>query len=127
MDVLDDIVGEAQEIREANPWLYYSEPLHRLREFGSCLREMDLIDEAQLTGEQMSCVCSMLLRGPNDPVLPSPDEDFPAFLARVKSLMAKTPLIFDPVLRMLAPVVNLPRLAECYDGNHKKSSSCVLS
>ena len=127
MDVLDDIAGEAAEIREANPWLYYSEPLHRLREFGSCLRELDLVDEAPLTSEQMAVVCAMLLSGPLDAPLPSPDVDFAAFLAHVKSLVAKSPLIFDPILRNLAPAVSLPRLAECYDGSHRKSSSCVLS
>ena len=46
LDVLDDLTSEATEVNRVNPWVTYAEPLHRLREFGVPLREMDLIDEA---------------------------------------------------------------------------------
>ena len=35
MDVLDDLEGEAAEVNEAQPWLTYGAPLHRLREWGT--------------------------------------------------------------------------------------------
>ena len=58
MDVLDDMAGEADEIFEqGNTWLTYAEPLHRLREFGSPIREMDLMDEKCLNAEQARAVC----------------------------------------------------------------------
>jgi hypothetical protein len=60
MDVLDDILGESAEVTTANPWLNYGEPLHRMREFGASIKEMDLIDESLLTVEQMMVVCDML-------------------------------------------------------------------
>jgi hypothetical protein len=60
MDILDDIVGEAKEIYEFNDWLVYTEPLHRLREWGVNLKELDLIDEARLSPEQMRVVCGLL-------------------------------------------------------------------
>ena len=61
MDVLDDLSGEGLEIYNAgNTWLTYGEPLHRLREFGSHIREMDLIDECRLTSEQMRIVCAAM-------------------------------------------------------------------
>ena len=57
MDVLDDLSGEGKEIYDSgNTWVTYGEPLHRLREFGCPLREMDLIDENKLSGEQMRAV-----------------------------------------------------------------------
>jgi hypothetical protein len=60
MDVLDDLVGEAGEIHSANPWLVYGEPMHRLREFGVPLKEIDVLDEAKLSKEQMRSVCAIL-------------------------------------------------------------------
>ncbi len=60
MDVLDDATGEAVEVRSANPWMTYADPLQKLREFGVALKEMDLVDEALLSREQMAIVCSLL-------------------------------------------------------------------
>jgi predicted P-loop ATPase/GTPase len=53
MDVIDDPVGEAKEIYGFNRWFTYGEPLHRLREFGMTVKELDLIDEGPLSMEQM--------------------------------------------------------------------------
>lgn len=60
MDVLDDIFSESQEVSSLNPWLTYGEPLHRMREFGISLKEMDLIDEAELSSEQMRSVAAAM-------------------------------------------------------------------
>jgi hypothetical protein len=60
MDVFDDFVGEAKEIATHNPWLNYGEPLHRLREWGVHLRELDLLDEDKLTPDHMRFMCQLL-------------------------------------------------------------------
>lgn len=35
IEVLDDFIGEAEEVYEHNPWLIYSLPIHRMREMGT--------------------------------------------------------------------------------------------
>ena len=58
--VIDDLSGEAQEIHKVNPWLTYGEPLHRLREFGVSIKELDIIDEQLLPLEQFKRICKLL-------------------------------------------------------------------
>jgi hypothetical protein len=60
MDILDDLSGEAAEVTSNNNWLTYGEPLHRLREWGIHLKEMDLLDEGALSKEQMKAVVCMM-------------------------------------------------------------------
>lgn len=60
LDVIDDLYGESVEVFKVNPWLTYCEPLHRMREFGVSLKEIDLLDETLLPCEQMKKVCKLL-------------------------------------------------------------------
>ncbi len=60
MDVLDDFASEAEEIMQVNDWLVYGEPLHRLREWGVHFKELDMLDEAKLSAEQMKFCVAML-------------------------------------------------------------------
>lgn len=60
MDVLDDLAGEGKEIKGFNPWLSYTEPLQRMREFGVSLKEFDLLDEALLSFEHMRKLCRLM-------------------------------------------------------------------
>jgi hypothetical protein len=48
LDVLHHFTAEAKEIHKLNPWLLYGEPLHRMREFGVSIRELDTLDEKEI-------------------------------------------------------------------------------
>jgi hypothetical protein len=60
MEVLDDFHGEAKEIYKHNPWLTYGEPLHRMREFGVHVKEVDFLDEQKCALEQIRILCGTM-------------------------------------------------------------------
>lgn len=60
LDILDDLASEAKEVHSANPWLTYNEQMHRFREFGVTIKELDMMDEGKLSKEHMRKVCKML-------------------------------------------------------------------
>ena len=60
MDILDDFVHEAASVHKLNPWLTYGEPIHRAREWGMRVPDLDFLDENRLTHQQMYNVCRLL-------------------------------------------------------------------
>ena len=48
LDVLDDITSEATEVAKCNGWVAYSPALHMVREFGTLVGLLDLLDERKL-------------------------------------------------------------------------------
>eukprot|EP00945_MAST-04E_sp_MAST-4E-sp1_P008987 g8987.t1 len=117
MDVLDDLFGEREEVVAHNPWINYCEPLHRLREFGSHFKCMDLLDESKLKGDHLRDTLSILLGGePNS--FPHPDVDPKALQAHVEMLLRDTPLVMDPKHLKMKPIIKVHRLGP--------SSGCVL-
>jgi hypothetical protein len=44
MDVLDDHVGDSLQVQSVNPWLTYSDALHKMREFGAAIKVCVLYD-----------------------------------------------------------------------------------
>jgi hypothetical protein len=54
------ILGEAMEVYNSNPWLVYSDKLHKFREFGAVVKEMSVLDESKLNSEQMRVICNLM-------------------------------------------------------------------
>lgn len=55
-----NLVGEAAEVATNNNWLTYGEPMHRLREFGVLIKEMDVMDSDRLSPDQIRKFASVM-------------------------------------------------------------------
>lgn len=122
MDVIDDIVGEAQEVRRLNPWLTYGEPLHRIREFGVNVKELDLLDETVLSTEQVRRVCHLIYGG-NLSDYPNMEADLEGFCEVLQNLNGVTPSCYCFVRQALRPWVDVSLLR----GKYKKGCGCTVS
>lgn len=111
MDVIDDLVQDAKQVKEANPWLVYGDELHRLREFGAAFKEMDLIDETPLGSEQAMTFLKVLL---NRKDLPHPQVDWNEFYEAVKRESDTQNLIFDPLCGAFKHPVDMNELKKAY-------------
>ena len=122
MDVLDDFASEATEIMQVNSWLVYGEPLHKLREWGVNFKELDLLDEAPLSADQMRFTCAMLLFGMATSELPHPSENWSAFEQLIISANKETPQVWNPVSRRMSNWVSISGLKKRYG----PTSSCAI-
>lgn len=113
LDILDDPIGEAKEIREVNDWLTYAPALHRLREFGVKVQELDHLDENLLSVGEMKKVLSYIFNC-NVRDIPEPQAMWPEFKAFVKDHLKDMPLVYNPATKKMKPWVSIHKLALKY-------------
>lgn len=121
MDVLDDFASEAEEIMSVNNWITYGEPLHRFREFGSHIKELDVLDEATLSIDQMMNTVSMILDTPLSR-FPHPSVDWNRFIEIIESENSKLPKIWNPSNKLLSPWINTQKLGKLYNSSSRDCS-----
>merc|ERR1711988_1411510 len=74
LEVIDDLESEATEIRDkGNDWLTYSPMIHMIREGGTFLKLLDLLDERKLNALEVRLLAGHLLQLADHPPLPLSD------------------------------------------------------
>ncbi len=127
IDVLDDQFGDAKQVAKTNGWMTYGEPIHKLREFGASMKELDIIDESTLSSEQMRIMCAYLFLGGNPKDLPHPGVDWGTFRNKIKELNNGSPKVFDTISNTMKPWVDMKQLDRAYAGeNNAPSTACCL-
>ena len=121
MDVLDDLEGEAAEVNEAQPWLTYGAPLHRLREWGTSNKLFDLLDERPLAQHELPGFASLILGEAACDGLPHPSLDWAGFLKALDKAQASAKPVWDPARKRARPWFSVRKLNKAHGG------SCAVS
>ena len=115
IEVLDDFVGEAQEVYEHNKWLNYALPLHRCRELGFEDRVFDLIDERALTKSEIFQFCRIIFGEEEFDSVPDPSIDLRGFLSEIDRIMeSSTQKQWNPITKKVQPWINTRNLESFY-------------
>jgi len=117
LDVLDDPVGEAQELyRNGNGWFAYTLALHRVREGGTQIKVFDLVDERCLTQHEVALLTHYLLQEPGaDPFASQPG----AFCDEVEALTHTARPVYCVRRRRTIPPVDPAALRVAVLGRYK--------
>jgi len=120
-EVIDDFVGEAEEIYEYNKWLNYALPLHRIREMGFSHKLFDLLDERALTKDELRQFFLLMFGEASLDGTPDPQIDWEGFLKCIDRIANREKKQWNPMKKRMTPWVDTKRLNSVYG-----DSSCTI-
>lgn len=120
LEVLDDFMGEAEEVYEHNKWLNYALPLHRIREMGFSHKLFDLLDERPLTKDELREFFFLLFGAAKFDGVPDPQVDWKGFCDHISIIVNNEQKQWNIHKKKMMPWIDVKKLAKS-DGNE----SCV--
>ena len=115
LEILDDLVSEANEVYQYNKWFSYGEPLHLLRQFGINIKELDMLDESTLSVDQIRDVCAIIFGGTPDDY-PHPTVDTKGFLRMIADRNFHEPKVWNPVKKKMRHWINTSKMKDIVGG-----------
>ena len=115
--MIDDFIGEANEIHASNKWLNYGLPLHRCREMGYHHRIFDLLDERLLNKDELLEFVQLLF-GPTHP-WPNPNIQWKEFIKEVEKVMEVEGRQFNPITQKVEPWIDVKQLKKDLGGSFR--------
>ena len=117
VEVITDVHSEAEEVFKVNQWINYALPLHWSREMGLRDRLFDMIDERELTKEEMANFLKLIFGEKAIDDLPDPLYDWKAFHAGLTQVVKNEGFVWDPVGKKLKHWIDLKALDKMYGGD----------
>eukprot|EP00933_Yihiella_yeosuensis_P064299 TRINITY_DN6764_c0_g2_i2.p1 TRINITY_DN6764_c0_g2~~TRINITY_DN6764_c0_g2_i2.p1 ORF type:complete len:389 (-),score=53.99 TRINITY_DN6764_c0_g2_i2:1361-2527(-) len=108
LDILDDLHGEALELKESgNDWFAYTPLIHRLRECGTREKIFDVLDERPLSIVEIAKFLELLFKPVHEPPYPRTPKELYKVAQRI---CTTAPMVYDGRLERFGPPLNLKRL-----------------
>lgn len=112
LEVIDDFMGEAEEIYEHNRWLNYSLILQRIREGGFNHKLFDLLDERALTKDELLSFFALIF-GEFDGI-PDPQIDWKGFVNHITTVVNQERRQWNPIKKKMMPWIDMKELSKKY-------------
>ena len=116
LDSVSSFTDEATEIRKWNSWLTYALPLHRIREMGDERRIFDLLDERELTKDELREFLDLLFGKSSLENAPNIHSDWKGFSSFLANVVRREGQQWCPHSKKMEYWIDLGRLHMIYGG-----------
>jgi hypothetical protein len=110
LDVIDDLIGESEEVHDKNPWLVYFELLHLFRDRDGVHKICDKLDESKFSISDIHTFCVNILGIEN---LPDSDE-FEEFIKHLENYIRGEPDVYCNYTKRYKPLLDVKKIREIH-------------